>query len=280
MPSAPPLPLRAECLADASAYRGATALYARVFGYADPDFSLNPNLLSALARNGGSAVGVFTPEDELIGFAYGFAGRDADGREFHYSQAAVVDPRHQGRGVGRMLKDCQRRVALGWGHDTMRWTFDPLLARNAHFNFSVLGAEGVAYVPDYYDRPGTDRIVVDWALRRTADPYAALRAAAPPALGRADWGRVVTSTLAAVDGATHPAAWLAVPTDVTGVAGRQDEADAAGDALRVRVRAGLTTLLDGERVLVACRRIDAETAAYLAVPRRATTPPMEGATSS
>ncbi|MFF2634225.1 hypothetical protein ACFVR6_15185 [Microbacterium sp. NPDC058021] len=280
MPSAPSLPLRAECLGDASAYREAAALYARVFGYADPDFSLNPNLLSALARNGGSAVGVFTPDDELVGFAYGFAGRDADGCEFHYSQAAVVDPHHQGRGVGRLLKECQRRVALEWGHETMRWTFDALLSRNAHFNFSVLGAEGVAYVPDYYDRPGTDRIVVDWPLRRTTDPYAALRDAEPPALGRADWGRVVPGTLAAADGGTHAAAWLAVPADIAGVAGRQDEADAAADVLRGRVRTAMTALIEGGRVLVACRRIDAGTAAYLAVPRRATMPPREGVKAS
>lgn len=280
MPSAPSLPLRAECLADASAYRDAAALYARVFGYADPDFSLNPNLLSALARNGGSAVGVFTPADELIGFAYGFAGRDADGGEFHYSQAAVVDPGHQGSGVGRMLKECQRGVALGWGHRTMRWTFDPLLARNAHFNFSSLGAEGVAYLPDYYDRPGTDRIVVDWPLERTVDPYAALRAAAPPALGRADWGQVLTRPLTATDGEEHAVAWLAVPAGGTGATGRRDEADAALDALRARVRTGLLALLDGGRVLVACPRIDAETAVYLAVPRRATTPPTEGAKAS
>lgn len=87
-----------------SEFREAAALYTKVFEYTDRDYSLNPNLLSALARNGGSAVGAFTPSGALIGFAYGFAGRDVQGADFHYSQAAAVDPAHQGRGVGHALK--------------------------------------------------------------------------------------------------------------------------------------------------------------------------------
>ncbi|MCR2784726.1 MULTISPECIES: hypothetical protein [unclassified Microbacterium] len=268
MPHAPAMPLRAERLGDAAAYRAAAVLYERVFGYADRDFSLNPNLLTALARNGGSAVGVFTPARELIGFAYGFAGRDAAGCDFHYSQAAVVDPRYQGRGVGRLLKECQRDIALQWGHTTMRWTFDPLLARNAHFNFSALHAEGVAYVPDYYDRPGTDRVLVDWPLQRALDPYDAVRGAQPPALGRADWGRVVDAVATGTDGSTQPASWLAVPAGGIGVSGLRGEADAAADGLRARVRDGLTSMLAGDRVLVACRRIDTETAVYLSAQRK------------
>lgn len=250
MPHALAVPLRAERLGDAAAYRAAAHLYARVFGYEDRDLSINPHLLSALVRNGGSAVGVFTPADELIGFAYGFSARDAAGRDFHYSQAAVVDPRHQGQGVGRMLKDCQRRIALEWGHDTMRWTFDPLLTRNAHFNFSSLGAEGIAFTPDYYDRPATDRLVVEWALRRGHDPYAALRGLEPPVFARADWGRIEDVSAAGPTGPVE-VRWLPLATEPRGDA----------DSLRV----ALTSMLDGEHVLVACRRLSADTAAYLAV---------------
>ncbi|MEZ3161213.1 hypothetical protein AB1K54_11830 [Microbacterium sp. BWT-B31] len=257
---------RVETLRSGEQFRAAAALYTRVFGYDRPEFSLNPNLLSALARNGGSAVGVFTSQDDLIGFAYGFIGRDANGDEFHYSQAAVVDAAHQGEGVGRLIKEHQRRVALGWGHRTMRWTFDPILARNAHFNFTSLGAEGIGFVPDYYDRPGTDRVVVEWALDRETDPYEDLRRVAPPLLGPTDWGRVTRGTVAAADGTVRRAAWLAVPSTRPGSpvdpAGRTDVA-----ALRARLRDSLTMFVTERSVLVACTRINATTAAYLAVER-------------
>jgi len=228
--------------------RAAADLYARVFDYETPDLHLNTNLLSALVRNGGSAVGARAEDGELVGFAYGFAGRDRAGHEFHYSQAAVVDPAHQGSGVGRLLKAAQRDVALGWGQRRMRWTFDPSLARNAHFNFSALGAEGVDYADDYYGRPGTDRIVVEWALDRRDDPYAAARSLRPPEFRPEDWGRPVP--------AEDDAIWLPVP------------AQPSDDPVVCRaVRSGLRGLVAEGRVLVACTRVDDRTAAHLAVRR-------------
>lgn len=259
-------PLRADTLASGEDFRAAAALYTRVFGYERPEFSLNPNLLSALARNGGSAVGVRTPDGELIGFAYGFAGRGRDGNDFHYSQAAVVDAAHQGEGVGRMLKERQRQVALGWGHRTMRWTFDPVLSRNAHFNFTSLRAEGVDVVPDYYGRPGTDRVVVDWSLDRDVDPFADLRRAVPPRLGRAEWGAVVTGSVARADGSVQDAAWLALPAQAPSVSD-DDEERASHDLVRMDLRRSIAALIGEGRILVACTRIDATTSAYLAVHR-------------
>ncbi|MFD4961021.1 hypothetical protein [Microbacterium sp. NPDC058389] len=258
--------LRAETLTSGEQFRAAASLYTRVFGYDRPEFSLNPNLLSALARNGGSAVGVYTVDDELVGFAYGFAGRDHDGSEFHYSQAAVVDAAYQGAGVGRLAKEHQRTVALGWGHRTMRWTFDPVLARNAHFNFSSLRGEGVAFVPDYYGRPGTDRVVVEWALDRDDDPYADLRRAEPPRLGRADWGRVTRAEAARPDGGVQDAAWVAIPAQATALSD-DDEEQASHDRVRARLRESLTRLVAEGSILVACTRIDESTAAYMAVRR-------------
>lgn len=56
----------------------------------------------------------------------------------------------------------------------MRWTFDPLIRRNAHVNLVKLGATVRAYHPDFYgeladvingsDR--TDRFEVGWRLDR------------------------------------------------------------------------------------------------------------------
>lgn len=241
-------------------FRAAAALYVTVFQYEAPEFALNPNLLSALSQNGGSAVGVFTDQDELIGFAYGFAGRDRDGTEFHYSQAATVDPRFQGRGVGRTLKLLQAEVAKQWGHRTMRWTFDPILARNAHFNLESLGAVGIDYLPDYYARAGTDRILVEWQLGEAQQPEGAANAhetrrtpgdaAGVPALGRNDWG---TASPAGDD------VWIAIPAQL------QAPSDDTS-RLQSQLAGTLSEVFASGRVLVGCTRINDDTAAYRAVP--------------
>ena len=235
--------------------QAANELYARVFGYQDPSFALNPNLLVALRDNGGSVVGVFTPEGGIVGFAYGFAGRDAAGNDFHYSQSAVVDPAFQGRGIGRELKLLQRGVAERWGHRSMRWAFDPILTRNGHFNFSTLGAIGTAYLPDYYGRPCTDRLVVEWALgdgtaAEPDDPYLVQRGLAAPSLGGARWAAAVEQA----DGAV----WVPLPAE-------PEAALSAG--LRGPLADTLQAVLAEGRVLVDCRCVDEATVAYLAVPR-------------
>lgn len=233
-------------------FREAAALYARVFAYADGEYALNANLLTALARNGGSAVGAFADDGALIGFAYGFAGCDDRAELFHYSQAAAVDAAHQGRGVGRALKLAQRDVALRWGQSTMRWTFDPLLSRNAHFNLSALGAVGIAFERDYYARPDTDRLVVAWDLAvgpvRRATP-------SPPPLGPRDWGTTVE---------TDDGRWIAIPANP----------DTLAPEDRARLRGGLERAM-GEAfargdVLTAASRIDEDTAVYRATPGEGT----------
>lgn len=251
MSSLPASSLQGVPLVGEAAIREAAALYARVFHYEHAEFSLNPNLLSALAKNGGSAVGV-RDGDRLVGFAYGFAGRDRNAQEYHYSQAAVVDPEYQSRGVGRLLKACQRQVALDWGQQRMRWTFDPLLARNAHFNFATLQAEGTGYAVDYYDRPGTDRIVVDWALDRSRDPFADIRSLPSPTFDPADWGRVFA---ASENG--RRIAHLPLPASCAGPT-------PADSGLRARVRDAMQEVFDAGLILVNCTRIDDDTAVYLA----------------
>jgi predicted GNAT superfamily acetyltransferase len=150
-------------------FHEAAALYGETFGYTDPNLTLNPLLLTALVANGGVAVGARADDGALVGFAYGFLGQDAGG-PYLYSQAAVVAPDAQGQGLGRRLKEAQRKAALGRGLTTMRWAYDPLLCRNAYFNLTVLGARGVAYRQDFYGTPGSDRMIVEWALGRPRRP--------------------------------------------------------------------------------------------------------------
>jgi predicted GNAT superfamily acetyltransferase len=154
--------LRSTVLDTADLQDQACTLYREVLGHGEPGMELNPRLLSALVRNGGSAVGLLEGP-RLVAFAYGVHARDVDG-EYHYSQSAAVAPGHQGRGVGRQLKQVQADVVRAAGVTTMRWAYDPLLGRNGHFNLDVLGARGRWYVDDFYFRPGTDRVVVEWDL--------------------------------------------------------------------------------------------------------------------
>lgn len=246
-----PLTLVGRELERFSEFRAANTLYSKVFGYDDPSFTLNPNLLTSLRDNGGSVVGVFEPLGEMIGFAYGFAGRDLAGNDFHYSQSAVVDPAYQGRGVGRELKQLQRGVAERWGQRMMRWAFDPILTRNGHFNLSTLGAIGTTYLSDYYDRPCTDRLVVEWAFDHANDPYLAWRNATPPSMAHARWAEAIPHSNGSI--------WVPLPTG--------NELVSSAPALRRPLADALRAALTSGRVLVDCRRIDCSTVAYLAVPR-------------
>jgi predicted GNAT superfamily acetyltransferase len=224
----------------------AVRLYRLVFGLPDDDPAFTPKLLAALQHAGGSAVGAFDEDGQLIGFTYGFVGLDA-GRPYHYSQTAGVHPAAQGRGVGRQLKRAQAEVARRTGVRTMRWAYDPLQARNAHFNLDVLGAVGRWFHRDLYDMHDhngrTDRVVVEWDLEEPPP-------AAVPPLPRdvPDWGECRQ------DG---DVCWLAVPA--TG-----EELRRTGRDLEVRdcVADELTRLLGAGRVLRSCRRVDERTALY------------------
>lgn len=248
------LALWSGTLSEHAEFIEASALYNRVFRYGDKGLALNSNLLSALVHNGGSAVGVRAPSGDLIGFAYGFPGTDGT-HSFHYSQAAVVDPAFQGHGIGRMLKEQQKQVALGWGSHRMHWTFDPMLSRNGHFNFNSLGGVGVKFVEDYYGRERTDRVLVEWILDDRPDPYAQYRSLAlQSALGESDWGHVIA------DGDRR---W--VPIDA-GISSGDDETEAISWG-RANLRSSLHDLYDQGFVIVSCRRLTAETSVYLAVER-------------
>ena len=235
----------------------ASDLYQRVFSYDSSEFGLNANLLTALVDNGGTAIGARDVNGRLVGFAYGFTGTDgAD--TYHYSQAAVVDPHWQGHGIGWQLKDAQRSVVLDLGITHMRWTYNPLYSRNGHFNLCSLGGTAIRFVQDYYKRPDTDRLVVDWPLGDQIDVYATERRLTPPdAIREAATGQVVESP--EVPGA----AWIALPASF--VAGRRTR---RSQAEGTRLRRGIVPVLEGGRVLVACQRAGEDMAAYLAVPRK------------
>jgi predicted GNAT superfamily acetyltransferase len=150
-------------------WSAASALYRSVFGYDQPEFGISPRLLAALRENAGTVLGAFDGAGELVGFCFGFSAVEG-GELYHYSQAAVVAPGLQGAGVGRRLKHAQAEAARVTGARTMRWTFDPYALRNAHFNFAVLGATAIRFLPDYYDDGDSDRLLVSWDLYKPFVP--------------------------------------------------------------------------------------------------------------
>ncbi len=156
--------------------RSACRIYREIFGYTGEDQSLNPRLLQSLLNHGGSVIGAVGARGEILAMAYGWTAVDQtpeDSHVYHFSQAAVVAAELQGRGVGRAMKQAQAAVARHNGAERMRWTYDPLLSRNGHFNLDVLGARGRWFQKDAHGVPGTDRITVEWRLSGERPPLAA-----------------------------------------------------------------------------------------------------------
>ncbi|MER5600916.1 hypothetical protein [Streptomyces sp. NPDC002265] len=167
------------------------ALYERVMGLRPGDGSLNPRLLTALQHNSGLVLGAYLGDD-LVGFTYSFLAREKatdgnDSRLYQYSQLAVVAHERQGLGIGRLLKLGQRERCLAEGTTLIRWAYDPMQTRNAHFNLDVLGAVVDSFKSAMYGTSGfgaatgesTDRFIVSWHLDDPARP-AGTAPAAPP----------------------------------------------------------------------------------------------------
>lgn len=130
-------------------------------------------LIRALAGSGNVPWGAFDGH-ELVGYVLGWAAVEpSDGLHEHSHMLAAL-PHRRHAGIGYALKLAQRASCLDRGIGLVRWTFDPLVARNAHLNIGKLGATCDRFHRDYYgemtdavnvgDR--SDRLVVRWLLDR------------------------------------------------------------------------------------------------------------------
>lgn len=158
--------------------------------------TIPPIMLLVSQKVGAVAAGAFDRHGRLQGCVYGLTGL-RHGRLAHWSHMLAVRPDAREHGIGRRLKLYQRARVLAMGVKTMYWTFDPLVARNAHFNLNGLGVTVEEYVVNLYgsgthspvDRSiGTDRFIVRWDLnarnRRRRLPPAAARVEIPPDIHR------------------------------------------------------------------------------------------------
>jgi predicted GNAT superfamily acetyltransferase len=128
-------------------------------------------VMIAISDNGGVVLGAFDGRRE-VGFAITLAA-SVEGHSYLYSHMTGVRSEYQSKGVGFLLKQKQKEIALERGVGMIAWTFDPLISRNAHFNIKKLGVVARTYFIDYYGPMNdsinfgweTDRILCEWYVR-------------------------------------------------------------------------------------------------------------------
>lgn len=133
---------------------------------------LDREVVRALAVSGNVPIAAVT-EGRVIGFVLGWAGVDEGGLHVH-SHMLATQPDRRHTGIGTALKLAQRAQALEQGIHVMRWTFDPMVGRNAWFNLGKLGVVADRFERSFYGAmrdainagERSDRFVVRWDLDR------------------------------------------------------------------------------------------------------------------
>ena len=193
---------------------GCLRIQREVFGF--PELEVSPRRHLVVAREaGGWTLGAFQG-DRLVGFVNHLVGRRGN-ELIGYSHMMAVDAAAQNTGVGARLKFAQRDRALAEGVRFIRWTWDPMQARNAHFNLNRLGVVVRSYGDNFYGTnysvagsyDGTttgldsDRLFAEWELGSDRVKAAAngslptTRAVEREIVIPADWSNLVRRDVAA-----------------------------------------------------------------------------------
>ncbi|MFQ5649230.1 MAG: GNAT family N-acetyltransferase [bacterium] len=131
-----------------------------------------PTILMIAQKLGGIVAGAFDENGKLVGFVFSQAGL-MENHLMNWSQMLAVRTEVRGQGIGRQLKLFQRELLLERGIEFVYWTYDPLVARNAHLNLNKLGARIQSYVEEMYPSDNgselhrgmsLDRFIVQWPL--------------------------------------------------------------------------------------------------------------------
>jgi len=136
-------------------------------------------LLRALETAGNLVQGAYR-DDVMIGFVLGFYGTEPGGFHLHSERLAVL-AETRSAGVGYALKLAQCAAVLDEGATEIRWTFDPLVSRNAYLNLHKLGGVADRFDRDFYGQMAgvldandrSDRLWVGWDLRAERGALAA-----------------------------------------------------------------------------------------------------------
>lgn len=137
----------------------------------DEGTQITANLLQAMVHNGTYVSGVYV-DGQVVAAAFAFPGIDSQKHLHLHSHMAAVKEKYRNRNIGSALKWHQRAWALENGYETITWTFDPLVRRNARLNLVKLGVQVFEYFSDFYgDLPDalnagdpTDRVIAKWSL--------------------------------------------------------------------------------------------------------------------
>ena len=127
-----------------------------------------------IATHGGY-LSIARLDGEPVGVSLGLLAHRGTELVSHFTG---VTPGFAGAGVGFALKQHQRAWAQTQGLETITWTFDPLVRRNAWFNLVRLGASVRRYVVNYYGAlndaingmDDTDRFEVAWPVGVALEP--------------------------------------------------------------------------------------------------------------
>jgi predicted GNAT superfamily acetyltransferase len=195
--------------------------------FALPDLEISPRRhLIVTRRAGGWTLGAFAG-DEMVGFVHHMIAVRGASEVIGYSHMMAVAKGYQNKGVGAKLKWAQRRRALAEGRNFIKWTWDPMQARNAHFNLNRLGVTVSSYGVNFY---GTDYVT----MPREAEPSAALDSDRLFADWQLDSSRVALLAEGHIpERGSEPVATIAIPPDWSALV-RQDAAAARSEQLRVR----------------------------------------------
>ena len=141
-----------------------------IWGRTPQNSVLPREFVRVLGKTGNYIAGAFV-DGELVGASLGL--HSSPERLTLHSHISGVTPGFVGKSLGYALKLHQRAWALERGIDTIEWTYDPLISRNASFNMRKLGALPVEYLENFYGAMSdainagdtSDRLLVRWHLR-------------------------------------------------------------------------------------------------------------------
>ncbi len=152
--------MRFRVISDVPGIARIAAYYAEVWETSED--VLSTETLHCIRHAGGATIAAFEGDDVVAATTGLFC---PDGSVYSMIAAARS-------GLGHPLKLAQKDWAVELGAKSMRWTYDPLVSRNARFNLVKLGAVVTEYTVDFYgpmrdgvnDGDESDRLTVQWDL--------------------------------------------------------------------------------------------------------------------
>jgi chorismate synthase len=205
-------------------FDGCVSLQREAFGL--PDLEISPRRHLIVSRQAGGWTLAAYAGERMVGFVHHLAAVRGKDEIFGYSHMMAVAKDYQNKGVGARLKWAQLARALAEGRRFIKWTWDPMMARNAHFNLNRLGATVDTYAHNFYG--------IDYDLRRSLEEQPGLpsdRLFATWDLNSDRVRKLSTGTPAPV--AAMPVATVAIPSQWPALV-KQDPQRARAEQARVR----------------------------------------------